>query len=172
MQILHGIIMISKTQKKRGGAEKHYKTMSIKELCELPIKNISEKNSVLFIWTTSPLLDETFNVIKAWGFKYKSSFIWDKIKHNMGHYNSVRHEFLLICTRGKCTPDIKKLHDSVISIERSAHSKKPDFFAELISSLYISGNKIELFARDKKNGWDVWGNEISNSIDLQKYYVI
>lgn len=85
---------------KLGGAEKHYSTMSIKELCELPVKNMTEKNAVMFLWTTSPLLEDTFKVIKAWGFKYKTSFIWDKVKHNMGHYNSVRHEFLLICTKG------------------------------------------------------------------------
>ena len=89
---------------KLGGAEKHYSTMSIKELCELPIKNMTEKNAVMFLWTTSPLLEDTFKVIKAWGFKYKTSFIWDKVKHNtLGHYNSVRHELLLICTKGSCT---------------------------------------------------------------------
>ena len=154
---------------KLGGAVKHYQTMTIKELCNLPVKFLIEDNAVLFIWTTSPLLEETFAVIKAWGFKYKSSFVWDKIKHNMGHYNSVRYELLLICTKGSCTPEIKKLFDSVVSIERTKHSKKPKYFADLIDTIYPSGNRIELFARDVKQGWDVWGNEAEGSVNLEQY---
>jgi hypothetical protein len=74
-----------------GGAAKHYDTMSVSEICSLPVNEISEKDSVLFLWVTSPLLEDAFTVIKSWGFKYKTSFVWDKVKHNMGHYNSVRH---------------------------------------------------------------------------------
>lgn len=145
------------------GATDHYPTMSIEELCNLPVKKISDDNAVLFLWVTSPLLEECFEVIKAWGFKYKSSFVWDKVKHNMGHYNSVRHELLLICTRGSCTPDNVKLFDSVQSIERTTHSAKPEEFREIIDTLYIHGNKIELFARRPAKGWEVWGNEPSLS---------
>lgn len=147
---------------KLGGAEKHYSTMTIEQLCELPVKNITEDNAVLFLWVTSPLLEKCFEVIKYWGFKYKSSFVWDKIKHNMGHYNSVRHEFLLVCVKGSCTPDVNKLFDSVISIERSdVHSQKPKEFIEIIDTLYPFGNRLEMFARDKYNdNWCVWGNEV------------
>ena len=143
----------------RGGAEKHYQTMSLAELCELKVKDISEKRAVLFIWTTSPLLEDTFKVIKACGFKYKSSFVWDKIKHNMGHYNSVRHEFLLVCTKGSCQPDVRKLFDSVVTEERTEHSRKPDTFYGIIEALYPSGKKIELFARGKRDGWDRFGHQ-------------
>ncbi len=138
----------------------HYPNMSIEQLCEMPIKNITEDNAILFIWVTSPVLEESFIVINSWGFKYKSSFIWDKIKHNMGYYNSVRHEFLLICTKGSCTPENVKLFDSVVSIERTEHSVKPEFFREIIDTLYPNGKRIELFARNKKEGWEVFGNEI------------
>lgn len=138
----------------------HYPVMSIKELSELQIQDITEDNAVLFLWVTSPILEEVFGVIKAWGFQYKSSFIWDKIKHNMGHYNSVRHELLLICTKGSCMPDTNKLHDSVVSIERTEHSVKPEYFRTLIESLYTYGNKIELFARIKSDGWETFGNEL------------
>jgi len=100
-----------------------------------------------------------FEVIEAWGFKYKTSFVWDKIKHNMGHYNSVRHEFLLVCTKGSCLPDNKKLFDSVLSIEKTEHSNKPEEFRNIIDTLYIYGNRIELFARQKVDGWDSWGND-------------
>jgi len=141
------------------GAEDHYTSMTIEELCNLPIEDITEDNAVLFLWTTSPLLEACFEVIKAWGFKYKTSFVWDKIKHNMGHYNSVRHEFLLVCTKGSCTPDNIKLFDSVVSIERAEHSKKPEVFREIIDTIYTFGNRIELFARDKYKNWDAWGND-------------
>jgi N6-adenosine-specific RNA methylase IME4 len=117
-------------------------------------------DAVLFLWVTSPLLEECFPVIKAWGFKYKTSFVWDKIRHNYGHYNSVRHELLLVCTRGSCTPDVQKLFDSVQSIERTdKHSEKPEEFRTIIETLYPHGKRIELFARTVSNGWDTWGNE-------------
>jgi N6-adenosine-specific RNA methylase IME4 len=145
-----------------GGAAKHYDTMSVSQICSLPVNEISEKDSVLFLWVTSPLLEDAFTVIKSWGFKYKTSFVWDKIKHNMGHYNSVRHEFLLIATKGSCTPDNKKLYDSVQAIERNDnHSEKPIEFLNIIDDIYNYGNKLEMFCRNiKKEKWYGWGNEI------------
>ena len=139
-----------------GGAVKHYPTMPLEDICDIPVP--AEKNAVLFLWTTSPMLEDAFKVINAWGFNYKSSFIWDKISHAMGHYNSVRHEFLLIATRGKCTPDVPKLLDSVVSIERTEHSRKPKEFRDMIDMLYPIGERLEMFARDAAEGWDVWGN--------------
>jgi N6-adenosine-specific RNA methylase IME4 len=143
------------------GAEDHYPSMTIEELCELPVKELAEDNAVLFLWVTSPLLEECFQVVNAWGFRYKSSFIWDKVRHNMGYYNSVRHELLLVCTRGSCLPDNPKLYDSVVSIERGEHSVKPEEFRQMIDDLYLSGARIELFARQAAApGWAVWGNEV------------
>jgi N6-adenosine-specific RNA methylase IME4 len=138
----------------------YYLLMDTADICAMPIKDITEENAVLFMWTTSPHLPEALEVVKAWGFVYKTTFVWDKIKHNMGHYNSVRHEFLLVCTRGACTPDVKKLFDSVVSIERTEHSKKPEYFREIIETIYTYGNRIELFARQAPAGWDVFGNQI------------
>tara|TARA_R100001530_G_C4297933_1_gene149727 strand:- start:496 stop:1122 length:627 start_codon:yes stop_codon:yes gene_type:complete len=143
-----------------GHAERHYPTMSIQELCEMEVSDILDDNAVLFLWVTSPLLEDSFKIIKAWDFKYKTSFVWDKVKHNFGYYNSVRHEFLLIATKGSCIPDIKKLHDSVVSIERTKHSEKPEYFRSLIDELYPHGKRIELFARNKYENWDDWGNEL------------
>lgn len=108
---------------------------------------MTEKDAVLFLWVTSPLLEASFEVIKAYGFKYKSSFIWGKIKHNMGHYNSVRYELLLIATKGRCTPQVRKLFDSVVSVERTVHSQKPNEFRTIIDTIYPNGNRLELFAR-------------------------
>jgi len=138
----------------------YYPTMSIEELGHLGVPDIVEENSVLFIWTTSPLLEDSFRVIRMWGFNYKTSFIWNKIKHNFGYYNSVRHEFLLVCTRGSCLPDNSKLFNSVQSIERMGHSEKPEKFREIIDTLYTRGKKIELFSRKQTKGWDAWGNQI------------
>lgn len=139
-----------------GGAVKHYPTMPLNDICALPVP--AADNAVLFLWVTSPLLEDSFKVINAWGFKYKSSFVWDKVAHNMGHYNSVRHEFLLIATRGSCTPDVPKLLDSVVSIERTEHSRKPKEFRDMIDMLYPVGERLEMFAREAPEGWDVWGN--------------
>ena len=145
-----------------GGASKHYGTMSLNDICNLPVNNISDQNSILFLWVTSPLLEDSFKVINDWGFKYKTSFVWDKIQHNMGHYNSVRHELLLVATKGSCTPDNKILYNSVQKIEKSKiHSEKPIEFINIIDSLYDYGNKIELFCRKiSKDNWHGWGNEL------------
>jgi len=142
-----------------GNVDKFYPQLSTQELCELPIKEMVDENAVLFLWVTSPFLEKCLAVIEAWGFEYKSSFVWDKVKHNFGYYNSVRHEFLLICTKGSCRPDNPKLYDSVQTIERTGHSVKPEEFRAIIDDLY-DGKKIELFARRKVSGWDVWGNEV------------
>ncbi len=142
-----------------GNVEKHYPQLSTEELCQLKIPE-TEDNAVLFLWATSPFLEKSFQVINAWGFNYKAGFVWDKIKHNFGYYNSVRHEILLICTKGSCRPDNKKLIDSVQSIERKKHSEKPEELRNIIDKLYSEGKRIELFARKKTDGWDAWGNEI------------
>ena len=147
----------------------HYPTMTVKEICNLEIGDrkvaeIALDDAVLFLWITSPILEESFEVIKAWGFKYKASFVWDKVKHNMGHYNSVRHEFLLIGVRGSCQPDENQLFDSVQSIERTEHSAKPEEFRNIIQTLYPYGTRIELFARQEHEGWDHFGNQITAKI--------
>lgn len=144
------------------GASAHYESMTIEQLCLLAIKGLAAKNAVLFLWVTSPLLAECWPVIEAWGFKYKASFVWDKQKHNFGHYNSARHEFLLVCTRGSYVPDpdIAAKIDSVQSIERGKHSEKPEKFYEIIETLYPHGRRLELFARKRRPGWDAWGDQV------------
>ena len=143
-----------------GAALRHYNTMTIDELAILPINNLADDNSVLFLWVTSPKLQDSFQIIEAWGFEYKTSFIWDKVKHVMGQYNSLRHEFLLVCTRGSYPKQSNTLHDSVLTIERSNnHSSKPIEFRNLIEDMYPGAAKIELFARDSEpiSGWTFWG---------------
>ena len=137
----------------------HYPVMSLDDLCAMPVESMAEDDAVLFLWVTSPILEEAFTLIRSWGFKYKASFVWDKQKHVMGHYNSVRHEFLLVCVRGSCQPDVRKLFDSVVSEERTVHSRKPDIFYEIIEALYRHGMRIELFARNRRQGWETYGYE-------------
>lgn len=136
----------------------HYPIMELEKICAEPVKDWVQDNAVLFLWVTSPILEKAFQVIHAWGFEYKASFVWDKIKHNMGHYNSVRHEFLLICARGSCQPDAKQLFDSVQSIERGEHSAKPVEFYDIIETLYTYGKRLEMYARQRRPGWDAYAH--------------
>lgn len=138
-----------------------YPTMSIGELCKMKVRDIAADNAILFLWVTSPILPECFPVVEAWGFKYKASFVWDKVQPNWGHYNSVRHEFLLVCIRGVFLPEGENSHDSVVSIKRPGrHSEKPEYFRGLIERMYPNSKKIELFARNYHKGWTSWGDEI------------
>ena len=149
-----------------GAASHHYKVLSIEELCALRVAEMAADDSMLFTWVPAPMLQKSFAVVEAWGFTYKGMFIWDKVRHNFGHYNSVRHELLLICVRGNCTPDNPKLYDSVQSIERTEHSVKPERFREIIDDLYPPragrNDRCELFARRiPPKHWDFWGNEVA-----------
>ena len=150
--------------------ENNYPVMDLEE-----IKNFGKKvielaadNCVLFMWITAPKLNWMNDVLNACGFEYKTNLIWDKIKPNMGHYSSVRHEILIIAGKGNSAPtcDGKTIQsiDSVQSIEKSSkHSEKPLEFMDIIDKLYPNPNwkKIELFARNKNKrlNWDYWGEE-------------
>jgi N6-adenosine-specific RNA methylase IME4 len=143
-----------------GRADQHYNVMSLEAICNLPINGLADDNAVLFLWVTTPMLEKSLSVVHAWGFEYKTFFVWDKVKHVMGHYSSVRHEVLFLCIKGVYPKQSKTLRDSVISIERSGnHSEKPEEFRQLIEELYPHGNKIELFPRGQTTppGWERWG---------------
>ncbi len=151
----------------RKPVDEHYPTMNLEALCGLgeKIKEISADDCVLYLWATSGRLDWAIPVMEAWGFDYKSSMIWDKVKYNMGYYCSIRHEFILIGGKGTSTPtaDPKIVNsvDSVISVPKSGrHSEKPEEVREIIEKLYPNKKRIELFARKKSVDWDAWGKEI------------
>ncbi len=147
------------TEEQETVLEDHYPSMPLREICDLPQAALAATDCVLFLWCTSPTLEEAFAVLKAWSFAYKASMVWDKVDHNVGHYVSVRHEFLLIATKGQ-PPKVPKLVDSVYEEKRSEHSRKPTYFRDLIDELYPEGRRIELFCRGPaKAGWDTWGNE-------------
>ena len=144
-------------------AEAHYPTMTIEELCKLPIEAHSRPQSVLFLWVTAPVLLENpgpRELIEAWGFTYKTNIVWDKVLGNYGHYVHGSHEHLIVATRGSCLPDRPTPSpDSVMTERRSnEHSKKPESFRALIERLY-DGPYLELFGRERKEGWTVFGND-------------
>lgn len=147
-----------------------YAVMTKKEVCELPVRRIVADNGVLLLWVTYPKLDWAFDVITAWGFEYKTqAFTWIKTNKKttslfwgMGYYTRSNPEVCLLATRG--TP-LKRLTHSIHSVIMTPienHSKKPDIVRDKIVELFGDLSRIELFARQKTEGWDVWGNEINH----------
>jgi len=166
-----------------GAATGTYQTMGINEIKNLPIKEIADTDCVLFLWAVSPLLPESLDVIKAWGFKFKTvAFNWVKITNNgnfisnMGRWTMGNCELCLLATKGspkRLKKDIKQLQIS----ERKGHSKKPDIIRKQIVELMGDIPRIELFARGDKtkdlfdfnrfDGWDTFGNEVENPTELK-----
>ena len=141
--------------------ENHYPTMTLEEICLLPVAEIATPDSVLFLWTTSPKLAESMQVIEAWGYTYKTCMVWDKERMGMGYYARQQHELLLIATRGSLpVPEPQNRPPSVLRVRRdNEHSAKPVEFYELIERMYPELPKIELFARQRRDGWVAWGNQ-------------
>jgi N6-adenosine-specific RNA methylase IME4 len=143
-------------------AASHYPTMELADICQLPIQNLATPDAVLFLWTTAPHLREALQVLDAWGFEYCTHFAWVKDKWGLGYWVRNQHELLLITRRGNLpAPRPADRPSSVITAARREHSRKPDEAYELIERMYPELPKIELFARNRRDGWDVWGNEVS-----------
>lgn len=157
--------------KMSGGAENHYKTMSIQELKKMggTINSIAAEDSILFMWATFPNLIEALELIKSWGFSYKTlGFSWIKTnKKNkkpffgIGFYTKSNCEVCLLAIKGKPS-NLKKSNyvSSCVISGREEHSKKPDEVRIRINELVGDVPKIELFARKKIEGWDCWGDEV------------
>lgn len=154
-------------------AENHYPTMSTKEVCALPVADIAARDSVLFLWATFPCLPEAFEVIRAWGYEYKSvAFVW--VKRNkvspgyfvgLGHWTRANAEICLLATKG-APHRVSKAVRQIIDAPIERHSKKPDETRDRIVALMGDVPRIELFARQKTEGWHVWGNEVDSDIIL------
>ena len=155
--------------------------MSIKDICNLPISALADKDCILFLWTTYPMLQEAIQVINAWGFKYKTiGFQWVKLNKSvnnvlflqernlffgLGNWTRGNTEPCLIATKGK--PHRIKNNISQIILEPiGRHSQKPDIVKDKIIDLVGDLPRIELFARQKTEGWDVWGNEVDSDIAI------
>lgn len=147
--------------------ENHYQTMSIDEIKALPIPR-TETDCVCFMWATAPKLKECIDALESWGFQYRTCLSWDKEKMGMGYWFRNQHELLLVGLRGKFSPPVpSKRIRSVYREVRGKHSKKPDFIRNWIMECFPDIPKVELFARQKTEGWDVWGNEVESDIELK-----
>ena len=147
-----------------------YETMSIEEIKALNVASLADENCELYLWTTQKYLPDAFEVIKAWGFKYCQTLTWCKkpMGKGQGGVYCPTTEFLILARRGKM-PKIDRIDTTWWEVKRQMkHSKKPEFFQDLIEQV-SEAPRLEMFARREREGWDVFGNEVNNSIDLERY---
>jgi N6-adenosine-specific RNA methylase IME4 len=142
----------------RAAASYHYPTMSIDDICRLPVSGRVKTKAHLWLWTTNSFLREAFDVVDAWGFEYKSAMVWAKPQLGLGNYVRVSHELLLIASRGNLAGRATDQR-SWLEHDRMKHSAKPEVFRQVIEEI-SPGPYLELFARTKADGWDSWGNGI------------
>lgn len=149
-------------QATRASTGDHYVGMSVDDICALPIAPLAADNAHLHLWTTNAFLFEAKRVMEAWGFEYKSCYIWVKPQMGMGNYWRVSHEFLLLGIRGSA-PFADRSLMSWGEFPRRQHSAKPEEIRALIEKA-SPGPRLELFARRQAPGWYVWGNEIERAV--------
>lgn len=149
-----------------------YDVMNHGDICDMAVPEIAASNSILFLWATDPKLEEAFEVIKAWGFIYKTiGFHWVKQNRSgvgfhfgLGYHTRANPEICLLATRGKGLRRVDNRVPRLIISPLQEHSRKPDEARYRIERLYGDLPRIELFARRPAEGWDVWGNEIESAI--------
>lgn len=164
----------------RGSADKHYDTMTLAELCLLPVEKLAAPDAALFMWATWPLMLEAYALMKAWGFEYKNcGFVWAKTNKlqltpfvGMGHMTRGNTEFCLLGTRGKpkrIDAAVQQLIlDDMIVAPVGEHSEKPPETRDRIIRLLGDDQPaVELFARQPAPGWHCWGNEVESTVTLE-----
>lgn len=163
-----------KIHNRQRGATRHYPTMALDDICNLPVGRLANDNAVLFLWACWPLMPEAFQVINAWGFEYKTlGWIWVKSNptgygHFMGqgYYTRSNSEPCLLATRGKLPKPTDRSVLSIIYSPVLEHSRKPDTQYAKIEALYPDMRYLELFARRKREGWASWGNQVDCDIEM------
>ena len=151
----------------RGAAEKHYPTMSVDEICSLPVEDMAAPDCALFLWSTFAMLPQAMQVIKEWGFRYMTvAFVWikknksaDSYFYGMGFWTRSNAEVCLLATKGRPKRQNKGISQLIISPVEE-HSKKPDIVMDKIVELMGDVRRVELFARRRVPGWDALGDEI------------
>ena len=154
-----------------GKTDIHYNAMPIKEMEQMNVKDIADNDCLLFMWVTSPFLKIGIDLMIKWGFDFSTiGFVWYKEKTNPGSYTLSECEVCLIGKKGKIpTPRGARNVKQFLSEKRTRHSAKPNEIRNRIFQMFPTQNKIELFAREKHDGWDAWGNEVEGSVNLEQY---
>ena len=139
-----------------------YQTMTFKELEKLPMQDICEKDCMLFLWVVTPMLLDCIDIAKKWGFDYSTiAFVWDKQLPVIGTYTLSQVELCMLFKRGKIPqPRGKRNIRQFLSVKKGKHSVKPYEVRQRITEMFPHHEKIELFARERFDGWDAWGNEV------------
>ena len=146
----------------RAATGNHYTTMPTAEIAALPVEKLAADVAQLHLWATDAFLEDACDIMKAWGFKRKSTLIWEKPQMGLGNYYRLTHEYLLLGTRGEAQfPEGQRGHRSVLRSDRLKHSQKPDQFRQLVEQVG-NGPRLELFGRRQVAGWAVWGNEVES----------
>ena len=145
-----------------GGALRHYPTITTEEMKTWRIDSIASDDCLLFMWASSPHLDQAIDLGKAWGFSWATvGFVWDKQRTNPGYYTMSQCELCLVFKKGKIPqPRGDRNIRQIVSAPRENHSQKPDEVRHRIELMFPTQSKLELFARQKIEGWDYWGNEV------------
>lgn len=159
----------------RGGAERHYKTVANKDLYGIDVAGVCDEDCILFMWATFPKMQEALDLIKAWGFEYKTNaFTWvkknkvaDSLFWGMGRWTRSNAEVCLLAVKGKPKRVDMGVH-SVIEAKIMQHSRKPQEARDRILKLCGDLPRLEMFAREVPEGWDVWGNEVEHDLDLAR----
>jgi N6-adenosine-specific RNA methylase IME4 len=140
---------------------RHYPLMSDTELRLLNIPKASP--SLMFLWTTVPMLARSMWIMRSWGFDYVSQMVWVKDKIGTGHWCRNRHEIVLIAKHGAFPcPSPAPFESSVIEAPRREHSRKPESLQDRIDEIWPDARRLEMFARRRRRGWDLWGNDLSH----------
>ena len=156
----NGVYVMRQQRATQGAAYKEkprFKTMLIKEICELPVEKLTADDCVLFLWTTHAFIWNAKELMDSWGFTYKATIVWDKEKIGMGAWLRMQCEFCLFGIKGKPIWNNTKWRD-MIREPRREHSRKPEAFYKMVEEITV-GRRLDYFARGKRKGWDVFGND-------------
>lgn len=151
------------------GAINHYNLMSLERIKAMPVADLAEENAHCWLWVTQGTLRHGFDVLEAWGFAPKSVYVWAKLRLGLGNYLRGCTEYCLLGVRGKLPVKFKAQPNfGIFPIQD--HSHKPEEFTKIVERV-SPGPYLELFARRRQPGWDVWGNEIESDIEIPGYPV-
>jgi N6-adenosine-specific RNA methylase IME4 len=149
----------------RGKPERHYATMPVEQIMAMAVGDLAAEDAHLWVWGVNRLLEDAYRTVRAWGFTPMSLLTWCKPGPGMGYYLRGNTEHCVFATRGKpMVPHIKAM-STWYQWPRRRHSAKPDEFFEIVEQV-SPAPRLEMFARRKRPGWDVWGDEAPGSIEL------